>query len=169
MTGEAYVQQLPALAADASSGATVTMGAEGMHFFKTTITTNTLAWRLWLNGLTNQMYVKQSAAPHPYSTSTYDLTQPGQMLVVPTYLNVGSQYFVGVVGNPGLNFTLDSRQQAVTTMTFNTDFKSGCYWLWLYHLFVQVPVQQIAWQVNVAPSPAMPTWPSAAIMSRTSL
>ncbi len=33
LTGEAYVQQLPNLAPDASSGATVTMGAEGMHFF----------------------------------------------------------------------------------------------------------------------------------------
>ncbi|MGH7972285.1 MAG: hypothetical protein ACREIC_26535, partial [Limisphaerales bacterium] len=76
VTGEAYVQQLPALAADSSSGATVTMGAEGMHFFKTTISTNTLAWRLGLNGLPNQMYVKTTAAPVPYSTSTYDLTQP---------------------------------------------------------------------------------------------
>jgi len=35
-----------ALAADASSGATVTMGGEGMHFFRTTISSNTLAWRL---------------------------------------------------------------------------------------------------------------------------
>ena len=79
VTGEAYVQQLPPLAADASSGATVTMGAEGMHFFKTTITTNTLAWRLGLNGLNNPLYVKTTAAPVPYSTSTYDLTQPSQI------------------------------------------------------------------------------------------
>src|SRR5665213_1609071 len=85
VTGEAYVQQLPNLAADASSGTNVTMGAEGIHFFKTTITTNTLAWRLWLNGITNQIYVKQTAAPVPYNTSTYDLTQLGQMHVVPTY------------------------------------------------------------------------------------
>jgi len=38
------------------------------------------------------------------------------MLVVPAYLNVGSPYFVGVSGDPGLNFTLDSRQQAVTNL-----------------------------------------------------
>ncbi|HWY29523.1 MAG TPA: hypothetical protein VNX46_02135, partial [Candidatus Acidoferrum sp.] len=151
VTGEAYVQQLPNLAPDASSGATVTMGAEGMHFFKTTISSNTLAWRLWLNGLNNQMYVKQTAAPHPYSTSTYDLTQPGQMLVVPTYLNVGSQYFVGVVGNPGLNFTLDSRQQAVTPMTFNTTSNLVVTGYGYTTYVVQVPIHQIAWQVSAAP------------------
>jgi uncharacterized protein YmfQ (DUF2313 family) len=152
VTGEAYVQQLPPLAADASSGAAVTMGAEGMHFFKTTITTNTLAWRLGLNGLNNPLYVKTTAAPVPYSTSTYDLTQPGQMLVVPAYLSVGSQYFVGVSGNPGLNFTLDSRQQAVTSLAFNytTNFTVTGYGYTTF--LVQVPVQQIAWQVNVTPS-----------------
>ena len=152
VTGEAYVQQLPPLATDASSGATATMGAEGMHFFKTTISTNTLAWRLGLNGLNNQLYVKTTAAPVPYSTSTYDLTQPGQMLVVPTYLSVGSQYFVGVSGNPGLNFTLDSRQQAVTSLAFNstTNFTVTGYGYTTF--LVQVPVQQIAWQVNVTPS-----------------
>ncbi|MFO1476310.1 MAG: hypothetical protein U1F98_06630 [Verrucomicrobiota bacterium] len=151
VTGEAYVQPLPALAADASSGATAAIGPEGMRFFKTTITTNTLAWRLGLNGLGNQLYVKQSAAPHPYSTSTYDLTQPGQMLVVPTYLNVGSQYFVGVSGNPGQAFTLDSRQQAVTNLNFNatTNFTVTGYGYTTF--LVQVPVQQIAWQVNVTP------------------
>jgi len=152
LTGEAYVQPLPPLAADGSSGATAAIGAEGMHFFKTTITTNTLAWRLWLNGLSNQLYVRQAAAPAPYSTSTYDLTQPGQMLVVPTYLNVGSQYFVGVAGNPGLAFTLDSRQQAVTNLDFGatTNFAVAGYGYTTF--LVQVPIQQIAWQINVTPS-----------------
>jgi hypothetical protein len=127
------------------------MGAEGMRFFKTTITTNTLAWRLGLNGLNNQLYLKTTAAPVPHNTSTYDLTQPGQMLVVPTYLGVGSQYFVGVVGNPGLSFTLDSRQQAVTSLAFNftTNFTVTGYGYTTF--LVQVPVQQIAWQVNVTP------------------
>ena len=152
VTGEAYVQQLPPLAADASSGATVTMGAEGMHFFKTTITTNTLAWRLWLSGLTNQLYVKATAAPAPYNTSTYDLTQPGQMLVVPTYLNVNAQYFIGVVGNPGLSFTLDSRQQPTTPLAFNTTTNFTVTDYGYTTFIVPVPVQQIAWQLNLTPS-----------------
>ncbi len=153
LTGQAYVQPLPALAADSSSGATATIGGEGIRFFSTTISSNTLAWRLWLNGLNNQMYVKQTAAPVPYNTATYDLTQPGQMLVVPTYLNVGSQYFVSVVGNPGLTVPLDSRQQGVTNLAFggvtNVTVAAGGYGYMTY--VVQVPVQQIAWQINVTP------------------
>ncbi|HUA66043.1 MAG TPA: hypothetical protein VME24_09355 [Alphaproteobacteria bacterium] len=154
LTGQAYVQALPNLAADGSSGATATIGGEGIRFFSTTISSNTLAWRLYLNGLTNQMYVKETAAPVPYSTSTYDLTQPGQMLVVPTYLNVGSQYFVSVVGNPGLTVPLDSREQGVTNLAFggttNVIVATGGYGYTTY--VVQVPVQQIAWQINVTPS-----------------
>jgi hypothetical protein len=150
LTGQAYVQPLPALAADGSSGATAAIGGEGIRYFSTTISSNTLAWRLWLNGLTNQIYVKQTGAPTPFNTSTYDLTQPGQMLVVPTYLNVGSQYFVGVVGNPGLSIPLDSRQQGVTNLAFGgtTNLTVTGYGYTTY--VVQVPVQQIAWQINVA-------------------
>jgi hypothetical protein len=152
LTGQAYVQPLPALAADGSSGATATIGGEGIRFFSTTISTNTLAWRLWLNGLTNQIYVKETGAPVPLNTSTYDLTQPGQMLVVPTYLNVGSQYFVSVVGSPGLTVPLDSRQQGVTNLVFGgaTNLTVTGYGYTTY--MVQVPIQQIAWQINVTPS-----------------
>ncbi|HEY1787337.1 MAG TPA: hypothetical protein VGJ73_04245, partial [Verrucomicrobiae bacterium] len=152
LTGQAYVQPLPALAADSSSGATATIGGEGIRFFSTTISSNTLAWRLWLNGLTNQMYVKETAAPLPLNTATYDLTQPGQMLVVPTYLNVGSQYFVSVVGHPGLTVPLDSRQQGVTNLVFGgaTNVIVNGYGYVTYE--VQVPIQQIAWQINVTPT-----------------
>jgi hypothetical protein len=152
VTGEAYVQPLPPLAVDASSGTNATIGPEGMRFFKTTITSNTLAWRLGLNGLTNQLYVKTNGAPVPYSTSTYDVTEPGQMLIVPGYLAVNGQYFVGVVGDPGLSFTLDSRQQPITPLAFNstTNFSVTNYG---YITFVvQVPVQQIAWQLNLTES-----------------
>src|SRR5262249_39385893 len=104
--------------------------------------------------LTNQLLVKTNTAPTPYyvSTPNYNLTQPSQMLVVPPFLTIGGQYFVGVVGNPGLNFTLDSRQHSVTNLAFNstTNFSVAGYG---YSTFVvQVPVQQIAWQVNVTPS-----------------
>ncbi len=73
------------------------------------------------------------------------------MLVVPTYLDIGNQYFVGVTGNPGLNFTLDSRQQAVTPMTFNTTSNLVVTGYGYTTYVVQVPIQQIAWQVSVAP------------------
>ncbi len=154
VSGEAFVQQLPALAADASSGTNSIMGAESMRFFKTTISNGTLAWRLGLNGLPNQILVKKTGAPHPVNSGYYDLQQNGQMLVVPTYLNIGDQYFVGVVGAPGLNFNLDSRQQVVTDLAFNSNtnftLAANSYGYVTYR--VQVPVQQIAWQLNLTPT-----------------
>jgi uncharacterized repeat protein (TIGR02543 family) len=151
VSGDAFVQQLPPLAADGSSGTNSIMGAEGTRFFKTTITSNTLAWRLGLNGLPNTMMVRKTSAPNPFNTATYDLLQPAQMLVVPTYLNIGDQYFVGVIGTPGQNFSLDSRKQVVTDLNFNsvTNFSvpASTYGYVTYR--VQVPVQQIAWQMNL--------------------
>jgi hypothetical protein len=158
VSGQAYVQQLPPLASDNSSGVTNTMGAEGMAFFQTTIPTGTLAWRLDLPGLANQLYVKSTLAPVPYNTDTYDLTQAGQMLVVPTYLSPGNQYFVGVAGNPGLLFNLDSRQQAVTSIPFtwtNTITVNPSDYGYLTFL-VEIPVQQIAWEVDALPSLGAP-------------
>ncbi len=159
LTGEAYVQQLPALAADASSGANATIGPEGMRFFKTTVSPGTLAWRLNLSGLTNTMLVHNTKAPIQYSCAGcgyYDWSGPGQMLLVPNYLNIGSQYIVGVVGNPGLSFTLDSRQQPVTDLAFNiaTNVTTTSYGYVTYR--VQVPIQQIAWQVNTTPTTGDP-------------
>ena len=159
LTGEAYVQQLPTLAADASSGTNATIGPEGMRFFKTTISAGTLAWRLNLSGLTNTILVHNSKAPYPYSCAGcgyYDWSGPGQMLLVPNYLNIGSQYIVGVIGNPGLNFTLDSRQQPVIDLAFNTvtNVTTTSYGYVTYR--VQVPVQQIAWQVNTTPTSGDP-------------
>ncbi len=155
LTGEAYVQQLPALAADASSGANATIGPEGMRFFKTTITTGTLAWRLNLSGLNNTILVDNTKAPLLVSSAGsgyYDWSGPGQLLLVPNYVNSGSQYIVGVIGNPGLNFTLDSRQQPVTDVPFNssTSVTATTYGYVTYR--VQVPLQQIAWQVNLTPT-----------------
>ena len=159
LTGEAYVQQLPSLAADASSGTNATIGPEGMRFFKTTISPGTLAWRLNLGGLTNTMMVHNSKAPYLYSCAGcgyYDWSGPGQMLLVPNYLNIGSQYIVGIIGNPGLTFTLDSRQQPVTDLAFNisTNVTATSYGYVTYR--VQVPIQQIAWQINTTPTTGDP-------------
>ena len=151
VSGEAYVLPLPPLAADASSSATVMMGAEGMRFFSTSISSNTLAWRLGLNGLPNLILVKNTSLPTPVS---YEWEQAGQMLQVPPYLNAGDQYLVGVVGDPGLGFTLDSRQQAVTDLAFNSattiNVPANHYGYVTFR--VQVPIHQIAWQVNAASS-----------------
>ena len=159
LTGEAYVQPLPALAADASSGATATIGPEGMRFFKTTISAGTLAWRLGLNGLNNTIVVDNTKAPVPYGLpggAYYDWSGPGQLLLVPNYVAIGNQYFVGVVGAPGLTFTFDSRQPPVNDLAFNSTTNVAASTYGYITFRVQVPVQQIAWQINLAPTSGDP-------------
>ena len=159
VTGDIYVYNLGALAAGNSSSTNAPIGAEGMIFYQTTIPSTTLAWQLWLNGSNNAMFVKKSVAPDP---AAYDLTQAGQMLVVPPYLAGGTfngSYFIGVAGSPGTMIALDSRQQPVTALPFNslmnvvvtaTNFPYVTYQ-------VQVPVQQIAWQLNLVPTSGNPS------------
>ncbi len=69
LTGEAHVQQLPPLTDDAGSGTNAVIGPEGVRFFKTTIPSGTLAWRLGLNGMTNTILVDDTRAPILYGSA----------------------------------------------------------------------------------------------------
>jgi hypothetical protein len=154
VTGEPFSTSLGVVASDASSGSgNVSVGAEGMRFFQTTMPANIVAWRLWLNGITNSILVKKASVPVPGAS---DLSQPAQMLVVPNYLVGGELYFVGVPGIPGSTINLDSRQQALTDMGFvsTTNVNVTGYGYTTYR--VQVPVDQIAWQVSVVVSNGNP-------------
>lgn len=149
VTGEVNVQNLGTLAADASSGSgAVTIGPEGMKFFRTAIPGNTLAWRLWLNGDGRTMLVKKADIAHP---AAYEVSQAAQMLLVPSYLTSGD-FYVTVSGAPGDSIDLDSRQQAVADINFisNTSLNVTGYGYTTYR--VQVPIQQIAWETTVTPS-----------------
>lgn len=154
VTGEPFVTELGEVKADDSSGSgELTIGAEGMRFFKTTVPGHSVAWRLWLNGLTNSILVKKAFVPVPGST---DLSQSGQMLVVPPYLVGGLLYFVGVSGSPGATIHLDSRQQAVDDIPYlaSTNLTVAGYGYATFR--VQVPVDQIAWQVSMVASNGNP-------------
>ncbi len=154
VTGEAYVQDLGPLSSSSSGSGPVAVGPEGIRYFKTTIPSDTLAWRLWLNGNPAALYVQKSAAPVP-RINAFDLQQAGQMLVVPDYIDTATfdgSYFIGVEGEPGAMIELSSGQHAVADVPFNftnapitlTGFGYATY-------RVQVPVEQIAWQVDVVP------------------
>ncbi|PWU20390.1 MAG: hypothetical protein C5B50_04170, partial [Verrucomicrobia bacterium] len=154
LSGDAFAYDLGQLATNSASGTNVAIPPEGTVYFKTTIPAQTLAWRLWLNGATNTLYVKKSFAPHPLS---YELIQQRAMLVVPPYLNTSTfngSYFVAVPGDPGTPIALDSRQQPALDLPFNTNtvasLELGDFPYLTYR--VQVPVQQIAWQLNLSPS-----------------
>src|SRR5438445_1185682 len=132
------------------------MGAEGMAFFKTTVDADTLAWSLWLLGTDDELRVHKSSLPDPGSPQFGDPPpQFGQMLVVPDFLAsdvFNGFYFVSVSGAPGESVRLDSRKQLATDIIFTSTNSLVTVTDVGYRIYrVQVPVEQIAWQVNVVP------------------
>lgn len=167
-TGRAWVQNLGGLGwtdtnfngnydigepALQSGSGNVSMGPEGIRFFKTTVPTGTPAWSLWLSGDTRDIAVRKSFVPFHTSTSYYDRKQAGRMLVVAPYLSgLSSTYFLSVTGSPGDVVNLDSHIQEVTDVGFNTTQSNVAVPATPYRVYrVQVPVQQIAWDVAVTP------------------
>jgi hypothetical protein len=147
VSGTPYVQDLGVLATDGSSGTgNVQMGPEAMRFFRTSMPTDALAWRLWLNGATNTIFVKKTGVPLPRSSEQSNTVQ---MLVVPPYLIGGDQYFVGVNGNPGVTINLDSRAQPIIDLPYDSNTaKSNMVNTYGYVTYrVQVPPERIAWQI----------------------
>ena len=158
VTGDIFVYNLGSLAADNSSSTNITMGAEGMAFFKTTVPPSTLAWQLWLDGLATNLCVKKSSAPDVLA-SDYDLNQVGQMLVVPPYLDgqtYDGYYFISAPALPGTPINLDSRQQPITSLPFGTNVTVTSAGFPYVTYQVQVPAQPIAWQLNLSPSNGAP-------------
>jgi len=163
VSGEAYAWNLGALASDDSSSTNVVCGAEGIAYFKTTVPSDTLAWSLWLHGGANELRVRKNAMPHPVSGPNNEpIPQNGQMLVVPDFLAAGTfngTYFVGVPANPGEAVNLDSRKLAVADIDFDSTNGPVTVTNWGYRAYrVQVPVEQIAWEVKVLPSSGNPNF-----------
>jgi len=160
MSGEPYVRDLGVIALDGSSGSgSVPIGPEGTRFFKTTAPANILAWRLWLNGITNNVMVRRLAVPLPPLTplpGVNDLSQSGQLLVVPGYLVSSQLYFVGVAGAPGTPVNLDSRQQSVQDIPFQSTNAVIVTGFGYTTYRTTVPTNQLAWQVNVVASNGNP-------------
>jgi hypothetical protein len=168
VTGRAFVQDMGALQwTDTNSSGTydigepvipsatgdLVIGGEGMRFYKATVPAGTSAWSLWLNGSDKDIAVRRSVVPFHTAPFLYDRKQTGQMLVVPPYLGSGTAtYFLSVVGNPGDAVNLDSRIQEVTDVNFNTTVSNISVQDAPYRVYrVQVPVDQIAWDVSTQP------------------
>lgn len=148
VSGTPYVMDLGVVAPDASSGSgSLQMGPEGMRFFRTSAATDMLAWRLWLNGGTNSILLKKTGVP---LVNSFELSNSVQMLVVPPYLVGGDQYFIGVNGNPGMTINLDSREQAIVDIPYDSNTGASnlvnTYGYVTYR--VQVPPERIAWQIS---------------------
>ena len=154
VSGSAFVLDLGELPSELPSSMKVDVGAEGWRFFKTTIPSNTLAWRMWLKDSTNRtatntIYIRKAGVP---LTVTHDTKQVGQLLVVPPYLTVGQQYFIGVPANPGSKIDLDSRQQEIEDIDFSsTDTNIVVSGFGYVTYRVQAPPEQVAWQITTTP------------------
>ncbi|MCK4564729.1 MAG: hypothetical protein KAU94_08655, partial [Verrucomicrobia bacterium] len=161
LSGDVYAEDLGVLAADDSSGSGLAeVPPEGIRYFKTTVPAAAYAWRLWLQDdkgsstLNEPFYVRHGLAPHPSSTSYYDRTRTGQGLLVPDYLVPGSAtyYLVGIPGEPGDTFQLDSRQHEIVDESYNNPLVGQSQSGFLFKTYrITVPPEQIAWEVTVVP------------------
>ena len=156
VSGAPYVQDLGTVADDGTTGSgSVEMGPEGMRFFSAIAPANMLAWRLWLNGQSNSIYLKKTSLPLPLAN---ELSQAGQTLVVPPYLTGGQQYLIGVSGPPGTNINLDSRQQPIVDLPYGNNAGSVVAGFGYTTYRVQVPPQQIAWQLSLPSTNGSPNF-----------
>ncbi|MDU0460262.1 MAG: hypothetical protein RW306_16160 [Geobacteraceae bacterium] len=152
-SGEIYARDIGTVG-DTSSIAAATIGPEGTYYYRTSVDATTKAWRLWLNGGGQTIWVRQSSAPVKTAwTEQAEQFEAGQMLLVPPYLT-NAVYFIGVTGTPGSSITLDSRRQAVTTLNFNGSAGTNITGYGYTTYRVDVPIDQIAWQINLTPGAA---------------
>ncbi|MEK7951309.1 InlB B-repeat-containing protein [Luteolibacter soli] len=166
VSGKPYVQDLGALPfidsngngvydigeAVASQNAPSTpMPPEGIRFYKTVVPNGTPAWSLWLGGSTREIALRSNKLPFHNTTSNYTKKQAGRMLMVPPTLGVGSStWYSSVVAPQGEEIGLDSRIQFVNDLAYNGTVLNVAVSGPLYRVYrVQVPVDQIAWDINV--------------------
>ncbi len=128
----------------------------GVAWFRTEATADTLAWRLRAPGAT--FHIAKTLAPVPRVPSTANLRYTNEGLVVPDYLVAGG-YLVAVTADAA-SVDVDSRDHAVIDPAtlpggdaFDFEVSAGDSDGFGYVTYkVEVPVQQIAWQVTATPT-----------------
>ncbi len=150
VSGDPHVtKNHPIVAADdASTGGDFEIGPEGVRYFSSTVPTDSLAWRLWLNGSNNVMMLRQGRVPLPLGNEN-ELAQPRQMLVVPPYLVGGATYHIGVVGPPLSHIRFDSRQQRVENLSYDSTITGNVTGYGYVTYKVEVPSNSIIWQLTL--------------------
>ncbi len=126
------------------------MPPEGIRFYKSSIPSGTPAWSLWLGGSPRDIALRSNKLPFHINTNHYTRKQAAQMLLVPPVLGAGtSTWFASVVAPQGEVIGLDSRIQAVTDLAYNGTVSNVAVSAAPYRVYrVQVPVDQIAWDIH---------------------
>jgi hypothetical protein len=171
VSGDAYVKDLgqlkftdadsdgivdPTEAVLESGSGAVTVGPEGIRYFRATVPAGTPAWNLWLGPGTTFIYVRKNSVPfadpggNPMAFA--ERAQAGRMLLVPDYLQASSDvYYIGIAADPGTSVNLRSRIHTFTDIPFSSTRTVTCNGTDAgYRTFrVQVPIDQIAWETSV--------------------
>lgn len=134
------------------------MPPEGIRFYKATLPVGTPAWSLWLQGGTREIAVRSGKVPFHNSVSYHARKQAGQMLVVPPVLSTGgATWFASVVAPQSELVGLDSSIQAVQDIAFTSTTGPITVEGAPYRVFrVNVPVDQIAWDISATPHAGNP-------------
>ncbi len=146
VSGTPFVQDLGTVSAESPGSGDVAIGPEGIRFFSARVPAGMLAWRVWLNGATNQILFKKASVPLSGSS---ELSQAAQVLVVPPYLASGQKYFMAVPGQPDTPIRLESKAQPIIDLPYGSSTVSNITGFPYTTYKVQVPPQQIAWQISL--------------------
>ncbi|MCK6571535.1 hypothetical protein L6V77_10630 [Myxococcota bacterium] len=154
VSGDVYVRELaPVAPDDTGSSEDVTIGPEGVAFFRTSVPDGTLAWRLRSTG-DRPMGVHRAQVPLFNEWERERYSGDGQMLLVPPYLEA-AQYLVAVYGPRGGVTRLESRQQTIRRPPGGDPFRfsfegtdDAGFGYVTYR--IDVPVDQIAWESRLA-------------------
>ena len=126
------------------------MPPEGIRFYKSTVPAGTPAWSLWLAGSTRDIAVRSNKLPFHNHSNNYTRKQSARMLLVPPVLGAGTSiWFSSIVAPMGEVVGLDSRIQTVSDLAYNGTVNNVAVTAAPYRVFrVQVPVDQIAWDIS---------------------
>ena len=161
VSGTPYVQDL----GDGGQGEkNAEIGPEGMRYFSAT-PNKMLAWRLYLNGLTNMIYVQTNSLPFTMDGQSFR-SEPGRMLMVPPDLDGKITYYVGIAGEPGTPLKLDSGEQEIINLEYNGGVATSLGGFGYATYRVVVPsTNQLPWEVSLTFSNA--TSPNLAVRSES--
>ncbi|MCW1912394.1 hypothetical protein OJ996_02345 [Luteolibacter sp. GHJ8] len=165
VSGKPYVHDLGALpftdansngqydigeAVSAQNAPAAPMPPEGIRFYKSVLPTGTPGWSLWLNGSNREIALRSNKLPFHNHTNNYTRKQAGRMLAVaPVIGSTGSTWYSSIVAPAGELVGLDSRIQFVSDLAYNGTVSNVAVTGAPYRVFrVQVPVDQIAWDIN---------------------
>jgi len=166
VTGEAFVHDLGELGyTDSNSDGnydigepivptgtgTVAIGPTGIRFFRIDVPAGAPAWSLWLNGDGRDIALRKNVVPFHDPALYHDKKQAGRMLVVPDYLGSDlTTFFVSVLGDEADTVRLDARIQQIDDLAHEGSVGPVSVTGVPYRVYrVQVPVEQIAWNVTL--------------------